>query len=50
MEPANSSGRSINVYHIPKNMNLNCPLYVPSVWNKIKHLKLQDFEIKSDIH
>jgi len=50
MEAANSSERSINVYHTLKNKNLNCPLYVPFVCNKIKHLKLLDSEIKSDIH
>ena len=50
MEAANSSDKPINVYHTPKNININYPLYVSSVCNKIKHLKLMDSEIKSDIH
>jgi hypothetical protein len=37
-------------YPTPKNMNPNCPLHVHSVYNKIKHLKLLDSEIKSDIY
>jgi hypothetical protein len=49
-EPANSSERLINVYHTPKNMNLNCPLNVSSVCNKIKYLKLLDSEIRSDTY